>query len=219
MVLFRVRTVQKVHTSDTRVCVYCMCRQELRRVQSSAGDGHGQSHGPPLDPASLPSLPLHILVFRAQTSTQISIHSLSVSSSVERGEREGSERTGKDRAYQIVLVLGLLFVLLCFKFCYVRSGKQRQLETKGPFRKQRVRSREKERKRMWRERKCSQVEGKTLQNGQGTTQTVTISVHGTRGWAGVSLCQYTADPLRPPDTYTLIHLIPLSSDTHSLGTC
>lgn len=85
--------------SYTRVCVYCMCRQELRSVQSSAGDGHGQSHAPPLDPASLSSLPLHILVFRAQTSTQISIHSLSVSSGMERGERRGQK--GQERTERI----------------------------------------------------------------------------------------------------------------------
>lgn len=72
--------------------------------------------------------------------------------------------------------------------------------TKGPFSKQRVRSRERERKRMWRERKRGPVEGKTPQSGQGTSQTVTISVRGTRGWAGVSLCQYSADPLRPLPT-------------------
>lgn len=87
-----------LYVQYTSVCVYCMCRQELRRVQSSARDGHGQSHGPPLDPASLPSLPLHSLVFRAQTSTQISIHSLSVSSSMARGER----RVRKDRKGQSV---------------------------------------------------------------------------------------------------------------------
>ncbi len=105
--------------SNTQECVYCMCRQELHRVQSSAGDGHGQSHGHPLDPASLRSLPLHILVFRAQTLTQISIHSLSVSSSMERGWR----RVRKDRkgqsvsdclgslAFVCVVLLDLLYLL------------------------------------------------------------------------------------------------------------
>lgn len=118
MLLCCALTVQKVYMLGTQMCVYCLCRQELHRVQSSTGDGHGQSHGPPFDPASLPSLPLHILVFRAQTSTQISIHSLSVSSSVESREREGSERTGKDRAYQIAWVLAfvcnVLFLVLLY---------------------------------------------------------------------------------------------------------
>ena len=54
----------------------------------------------------------------------------------EREEREGSERTGKDRAYQIAVFLGLLFVLFCFWFCRIHSGKQRQFETKGPFSEQ-----------------------------------------------------------------------------------
>lgn len=41
----------------------------------------------------------------------------------QRGEREGSERTGKDRVYQIALVPWLLFVLFCFWFCNICSGK------------------------------------------------------------------------------------------------
>lgn len=118
MVLYRILTVQKVYMSNTRVCVYCMCRQELRRVQSSAGDGHGQSHGPLLDPASLPSLPLHILVFRAQTSTQISIHSLSVSSSMARGERRvRKDRKGQsvsDRLGSWAFVCVVLFLVLLY---------------------------------------------------------------------------------------------------------
>lgn len=117
--------------SNTRVCVYGMCRQELRRVQSSAGDGHGQSHGPALDPASLPSLPLHILVFRAQTSTQISIHSLSVSSSPERGEG----RVRKDRKGQSVSDrLGssaFVCVVLFFGFVVFTPESRGRLRQKG----------------------------------------------------------------------------------------
>lgn len=77
---------------------------------------------PPLSPP----LPLHILVFRAQTSTQISIHSLSASSSMERGER----RVRKDRAYQIVLALRLLFVDVMF-FFLLHSLRKAEADKKG----------------------------------------------------------------------------------------
>ena len=70
----------------------------LFRVQSSAADGQAKSHAPALDHASLPPFPVHILVFIAQTSTQISIHSVSVSCGMEGGET----RVRKDRKGQSV---------------------------------------------------------------------------------------------------------------------
>lgn len=110
-----------------------MCRQELCGVQSSVGDGHGQSHGRPLDPAFLPSLPLHILVFRAQTSTT-DLYSFT-QCELQRGGRREKGQKGQERTEHIrsPWFLWLLFVLFCFWFCYIRPGKQRQFETKGPI--------------------------------------------------------------------------------------
>lgn len=79
--------------------VYCMCRQEHCRVQSSAGVAQVQSHARAPDhayPLPLSSTPPHILVFIAQSSTQLSIHSLCVSSNMEGGEtRVKQDRKGQ----------------------------------------------------------------------------------------------------------------------------
>lgn len=57
---------------------------------------------------------------------------------LQRGERREKGQKGQERTERIrsPRLLWLLFVLCCFWFCNICSGKQRQFETKGPFSKQ-----------------------------------------------------------------------------------
>lgn len=150
---------------NTWVCVYCMCRQELCRVQSSAGDGHGQSHGPPLDPASLPSLPLHILVFRAQTSTT-DLYSFT-QCELQRGGRREKGQKGQERTEHIRSPWFSGFCLCCFVFGFVIFAPESRgsLRQKGLFSRQWVRVRK---RRMWRKGDYSTVEGWTVKGVQET---------------------------------------------------
>lgn len=85
--------------SSVRMCVYCKCRLEFRvQLEMDTVNHVGLLLIPPPTRPPHSLLPLHILAFRAQTSTQISIHSLRVSFSLQRDER----RVRKDRKGQSV---------------------------------------------------------------------------------------------------------------------
>lgn len=139
---------------------------------------------PPQTMPSSPLAPVHILVFIAvQTSTQISIHSLSVSWAWREG-RQGSGRTGKDSVYQIASILRPFLCCFCLWFCYICSGKQRQFETKGLFSKQRAQEEGRKEKEGCVERKsAAQMRVRLLRAQEGINK-VTISVHGSQRWGG-----------------------------------
>lgn len=136
-----------------------MCRQEFRvQLETDTADHMGlllNLHPPP------PYLPLHVLVFRAQTSTQISIHSLSASSSMQRGER----RVRKDRKGRSVSdclgSFGCCLLVFCCWFCCIYS---RIIISEGEEGR----------------RNCSPFSSRLFRpHGE---LSVTISVHGTQGW-------------------------------------
>lgn len=87
-------------TSPRRKCVSAECGQE-----SKTGDGHGQSRGNPVDAPHPPTVPSQHSEHRHQHRS-LFIHPVRAPS--QTGEREGSGRTGKDGADQIVSVHRLL---------------------------------------------------------------------------------------------------------------
>lgn len=84
-----------------------------------------------LDPAPLPSLPLS--VFRAQTLTQISIHSLSVSASKERGERKGREGQEGTERIRLSWLAGFCLPWVYFPSCTFAMESRGSLRQTGPF--------------------------------------------------------------------------------------
>lgn len=92
-------TLTAQYISKAQVCIYCMYRQAFCRVQSSAGDGQGQSHVPAPDHAFLPSCSRPHLSIHSSADFNTDLYSFTQCElSMERGE------TGvrKDRKGQCV---------------------------------------------------------------------------------------------------------------------
>lgn len=161
-----------------------MCRQAFCRVQSSAGDGQGQSHVPAPDHAFLPSCSRPHLSIHSSADFNTDLYSFTQCElSMERGET-GVRKDRKGQCIRLPRSLGLCLCCFCLWFCYICSGKQRQFETKGLFSKQRAQEEGRKEKEGCVERKsAAQMRVRLLRAQEGINK-VTISVHGSQRWGG-----------------------------------
>lgn len=135
MVLCCVLYVQKVDISNTQVCVYCMCRQEFRvQLEMDTANHMGLLLNLPPSPLS-PSPPPYLSIQSADINTDL--YSFA-QCELQHGERREKGQKGQERTERIRLswLLGCCLLMLCFSFCYIRSGKQRQTKRGRPFSKQ-----------------------------------------------------------------------------------
>lgn len=98
--------------SNAHMCVYSKCGLEFRVQMEMDTVNHV---GLLLIPPPTQPLPLHILTFRVQTSTQMSIHSLRVKLQPAKGPapaQRGQERTQRSRLSWLSALR--LFVDVCF---------------------------------------------------------------------------------------------------------